>query len=856
MSELAKAVVRLEADISDLQAGFALAEEEMKKAGKSLESLGQELSLKVTLPLAAIGALAVKEFGEEQDAIAKVNAVLAATGGISNTTTSHLEEMAHQMQELTRFSDDEVLSAEGLLLTFQNVRNELGAGNAIFDRTIHDVADLASVMGTDLSTATLQLGRALQDPESGLMLLRRAGVQFTAGEREMIKVMLEHNQVLEAQRVILEKVEGKTKDAAKAMADTPMGHFVQMWNAIKDAVKPVGDVLDQVLVPLADLVKQAADAFRQLSPEIIRIIVLIGATAAALGPVLVAWATIAKLWTFVETVIGVGLLPTLGLLVLALGSLIAAGMAIVDNWAWIKLQAVSLWTALKDAFFTGIEFILTKVQELGQLAQKIPALARALVPGLGTIADLMTILGDAAGTMKDKVTKAHEEMLADAGRQLSELQAEYDAVVEKVAQSQKKIVTPADTSREEGWTTAAIKGLNDLRTALTSAAQMQQILGDSFDLVGAKASAYQAIISALQGAQVPLNQTISAAALHLKGELVPGFNDMLEVIKRLDPSLNVANLTLAQFIQRFQQLQAQAVMDTLRKSLQDIANKAALLGDAYNAAADEATAYQTAVNALIALHIPLAQVFALTGQRFSDLVEAMNRATRDAVLADLTNQFAVLKAGLGGTSDQISAVSGAINKLAADLVAAGGSSKVLEAAIADLKKELRELQLKAAIGDFFQQEIGKMIDAIFEGKQKFGDFIRDMLYQLSLLILKMEVLQLIGSIGGGSVGKFLGIPGFAMGGFLPAGQLGIVGEQGPELVRAGRSGMTISRLDEARGTAPAPSAAQGSRMTVPVTVNVNTIDSQGVADFFSKNQDVVAATFVKAAQRSKLLRGS
>jgi len=68
--------------------------------------------------------------------------------------------------------------------------------------------------------------------------------------------------------------------------------------------------------------------------------------------------------------------------------------------------------------------------------------------------------------------------------------------------------------------------------------------------------------------------------------------------------------------------------------------------------------------------------------------------------------------------------------------------------------------------------------------------------------------------------------------------------------------MTISRLDEARGTAPAPAMAQGSRMTIPVTVNVNAIDSQGVADFFSKNQDVVAATFVKAAQRSKLLRGS
>ena len=209
MSELAKATVRIEADISDLDAGLALAVEKMEGVGKTLEGLGKTLSTKVTLPLLAIGTLAVHEFGEAADALAKLDAVLAATGGVSGTTASHVREVADALQQTTRFSNDAVIGASALLATFQNVRNEVGAGNDVFDRAIKNAADLSATMGTDLTTAIEQLGRALEQPASGLQLLRRAGVQFSAAEQAQIKILVEHGNVLEAQRVILDKVEGK-----------------------------------------------------------------------------------------------------------------------------------------------------------------------------------------------------------------------------------------------------------------------------------------------------------------------------------------------------------------------------------------------------------------------------------------------------------------------------------------------------------------------------------------------------------------------------------------------------------------------------------------------------------------------
>src|SRR5437870_4626173 len=121
MSELAKATVRIEGDISDLLAAFSLAKEAMGSVGKEMEAMGKAMTTKVTLPLLAIGGLAVKEFGQSEDALAKLNAVLQATGGVSGETTRGIVAMANAIQDVTRFDNDAVVAASGLLATFQQV---------------------------------------------------------------------------------------------------------------------------------------------------------------------------------------------------------------------------------------------------------------------------------------------------------------------------------------------------------------------------------------------------------------------------------------------------------------------------------------------------------------------------------------------------------------------------------------------------------------------------------------------------------------------------------------------------------------------------------------------------------------
>jgi hypothetical protein len=848
---LAEAVVRIGADIRDFDAGLALVKEEMDKTGKEMEAIGKSLSLKITLPLVAAATLAVKEFGAQEDAIAKVNAVIAATGGVAGVTAEHVIALGDSIQQLTRFDDDAVVSAAGLLLTFQRVRNEMGAGNDVFDRAIHSAADLAAVMGTDLSTATFQLGRALEDPATGLTMLRRAGIQFTQAEQAQIKILVDHNQLLQAQQIILGRVEGKTRDAAVAMAATPLGQFTQAWNALKDAIKPVGAILVEVLVPLAHLVKDAADAFKNLSPEVLRVVVIMGTAAAAIGPLLVTLATLRKLWVGVTAAIGLGLTPVIALVVVAIGSLVAAGIALTENWAWVKLQAFSLWVAIKDAFFTGIEFILDKVAQLGSLLEKIPAVARAMIPGFGTVSDIMIKLGHAAGDMRDDVAGAHEEMLASAAGTLSKLEADYQAVIDRLAATGKQAGKTADQvhSGNDALEAALIAANEQLRAATQAAIAMGAILGPTFNVAGAQAEALmthlRAVADAMSKAGVPAGEI--ARALAKEGA-----------------AWRAANLAAGL-------RDAVIAFDDATQAAQVMAK---VLGPSFNPAQAEAEALRARIDAVVQVMMQArrsteeitAAVAQLGAQwQAADLNAHLHDANRE--FENATKNARVLGAIFGQAFDvagaEADALRAQIEAIVTAMVAAGKSQEEIIAKVGDLGRQLQDLEDKAKLGDFFRDQFGQATDALVDfatgSKEAFADFVRQALIDLAKLILRIEAMRLLTSLlgglgGGGGGGGGPSLTPFASGGFVDPGSFALVGERGPEILRAGRAGVTVAPVSAVHagegggGTA----VAVGDHVSVPITIMAN--DGPSVQRFFEMNEGLMVTSIMRAFQKSRALR--
>jgi phage-related minor tail protein len=204
-------------DIASL--GLEVASDKVREAGKDLDGFvasskmadasAKALRLTIGLTVAAFGALAgatalfVHGTIEAERAQNKLKAVLEATAGVAGRTADELNRMSSALQSATVFDDESITNAQSILLTFRNVRTE------VFDRAIEGALDLSTVLGGDLNSAVLQLGKALNDPILGVTALSRAGVQFSEVQKEMIKDLVETNRLADAQAIILDELEGQ-----------------------------------------------------------------------------------------------------------------------------------------------------------------------------------------------------------------------------------------------------------------------------------------------------------------------------------------------------------------------------------------------------------------------------------------------------------------------------------------------------------------------------------------------------------------------------------------------------------------------------------------------------------------------
>src|SRR4029453_3372150 len=80
------------------------------------------------------------------------------------------------------------------------------------------MTDLSVAMGIDLTSAATMVGKALNDPITGLTSLTRVGVQFTDQQKEQIERMVEHNNLLGAQKIILGELTTEFGGSAAAQA--------------------------------------------------------------------------------------------------------------------------------------------------------------------------------------------------------------------------------------------------------------------------------------------------------------------------------------------------------------------------------------------------------------------------------------------------------------------------------------------------------------------------------------------------------------------------------------------------------------------------------------------------------------
>ena len=394
--------------------------------GGALGGLGKAaLGLAGGAAIAGIGALgaglgiAVSEAMEASEGEAQLGAVLKSTGGAAGVTADMALTLAGAFQTTTRFTDDEVLAGENILLTFT------GIGKDVFPDATKTLLDMATAMGTDAKGGAIQLGKALNDPMQGLTSLTRVGVVFTDAQKEQIEAMTEAGDVAGAQKVILAELQKEFGGSAEAAGKTLPGQMDILKNSLNntlgeagatilpifiEALQGVTPIISDLFTKLSDFLK--SEGFRAFLTEVgdfltTKVIPAISDLVNWLGTVLppifdaVAWA-----WTNV-------LYPAIQIVWDILTNYIFPVFVALADWLSVKIPAfVQGLKTIWDENFLGIQTLFSTVWENIKLAwQAIKQLFEGDFSGFGET--IRTMFDNAFGAIKeigDKVLQAFKDI--------------------------------------------------------------------------------------------------------------------------------------------------------------------------------------------------------------------------------------------------------------------------------------------------------------------------------------------------------------------------------------------------------------------------------------------------------------
>jgi hypothetical protein len=194
-----------------------------------------------------------KESRAQEQAVMKLNTVMKSMGTYSFEASKEMLDFADSMQRVTTFSDEVIINGQALMSTFRSI------GRDIFPDAMEAAMDMSVVFGQDLQSSVVQLGKALNDPITGLTALRRVGVSFSEQQKEQIKYYQETNQLAKAQAIILNELNSEFGNAAKAMGQTAGGQAVILKNKISELKEELGFMIDSEMPAFLELANRIAE---------------------------------------------------------------------------------------------------------------------------------------------------------------------------------------------------------------------------------------------------------------------------------------------------------------------------------------------------------------------------------------------------------------------------------------------------------------------------------------------------------------------------------------------------------------------------------------------------------------------
>ena len=453
-------LIKINGDASSFNNELKKVEKETKDVSVGLGKIAAGSAAGFGLLTIAIGA-AVNEYRDGLKVSKSVEQTIKATGGAAGVTADDVEKLSLSLQKVTNFGDETISMAQGMLLTFKNLKAD------VFPQVTELALDMANKFGSAEGAAEF-LGKALNNPIKGMTLLSKSGEVFTEGQKDVIKNLVHTGQVAEAQAILIERLQSKYGGQARAAADP----FIQLQEVMGDVAQYIGGVFYPAAALMAKALKDIGFYLLEVNPMILKVgAYMVGATAAVLG--LTAAVTAGAFVYLKVTAIWAAYAASAGIAATASGALAAAiglvGRAVAIATGPIGLIAIALgsmaYAIYKNfdevkAFFTGLIAAFQALAKdlsvigkpLSDLLAGIFSLDRErIAAGLAGVQDVFKVGGENAAKAyaeayntsleESKRARAEEENEgADTQANLDALkeQAEYEHEVE-VEKKQKKL---------------------------------------------------------------------------------------------------------------------------------------------------------------------------------------------------------------------------------------------------------------------------------------------------------------------------------------------------------------------------------------------------------------------------------
>lgn len=453
-ADIKNVVVKFAADLTKFDQAINSMQAKLENASKKMTSIGKKMTAAITIPLVGLSVLAVKEAANMQGAMDKFNVVFrGGTDEMLEWVEAYRKEFPLAKQEIIKFSAD----LQGLIVPMGVNRSQAaqmtkewmhlaGALSAFHDvpmeEALNAIRSGISGQSEPLKRFGIVLSEAKIEEEALRLGLIKTGQEMSSEVKQMAILSLAYRQSADAVNG-LEEQKGSL-----------LWQLQELQATYKEFMLDLGNLFLPIVQKIIPKIQEWANKFRGLNDTQKRIIVIIGAVVAAIGPLLLGLGLAAKAGTILAGAMGLIFSPVT-IVIAAIAGFIALVVHLYNSNEEFRNFVNEAWTEIKEHITSIIESIVKYAKQYwAEFGDDIKALWSIIqehfINNFMLIFDTIKhVFGLVAALIKGDWTSIWEEAKAIFGNYIKFIEDKID-FIKKIFSTIKKAIEDAFNFSLEG----------------------------------------------------------------------------------------------------------------------------------------------------------------------------------------------------------------------------------------------------------------------------------------------------------------------------------------------------------------------------------------------------------------------